>query len=892
MTFRRPAAHLQKAPGRRRSGDESCWESLISEGELVPHVPGPPRTRRPQSATEAGQLDKWLKHLQVMRGDPLGAPAPDHVPGVTARSASMTTLDNEQTGRTWRHQGIPPCRRGSSSNGTPSLCGSSFGSQDSLVTGVSSSSERRGSCERVHIIQTARKEHTQVSCLTPVKTRWLPIQRKVMTAAELNLDQSVGQVKLKQSITPTFLQNRVTATVQGGEVEGSHTNSSTLAVKTSQTNDQVAAQVSEKQHFPAQEGSRPVCWQALRRGWNSVRESAFPGCSRSIELPTGNPDPNRKSPQMKTTSVEPLKCTPLHGTKYTEPCRPHTLLQGTNSTEAHRSNTSLHRTSRIQPIKATAPVQIQTNSAVTTLIPQNKASFSSITISSRKVSRSASLPGSNTHSPLSQSSRPPSPLLTQQSMDQTSRHVTMQRKATIVKVTEQRVMSSPVPSTQRVGPPTAGNHLDTVVHRRKATIIKVTEHRESYSPANVGSRMRHPEYRHSYTEGGFKDNDTWSRENHSQPIAAPIYHNLDSTKRTDPCVASNTSTTHPGKDGGSLHRSTLSLFVSNPPATAAPAPSEVSPNAVGHRSDRPPRPLSCYGNLFGHTEPSKENVTHQPARKWSLGLPQEPNINPMNSISPGTAVKGAGQQVAHTLKPNRDKGERLPAPEDLTRRASTSLTLIQAPDPNSHQSPEQVLALNAAAVIANIKLQRQLSKKKTSNGNSAKDSTAPPLQGNTVTDMRKTQLDQVPVRHHSTPHAAFVPLSPEPETSPEMVSLQEALQKSKPNFIHRSQGRVQELERRVQERREKACSVAPQTRAVLKQRAHRVQPSSLNDNLVRPGDRGFTGKEMYLGSKRKLAEARRKKDGERNREVCLSNRQRVELFKKKLLDQILQRGNN
>lgn len=53
-------------------------------------------------------------------------------------------------------------------------------------------------------------------------------------------------------------------------------------------------------------------------------------------------------------------------------------------------------------------------------------------------------------------------------------------------------------------------------------------------------------------------------------------------------------------------------------------------------------------------------------------------------------------------------------------------------DPHSHQSPEEVLALNAAAIIANIKLQRQLSKKRTPNGNSEKDSTASP-QGNTGT---------------------------------------------------------------------------------------------------------------------------------------------------------------
>lgn len=449
----------------------------------------------------------------------------------------------------------------------------------------------------------------------------------------------------------------------------------------------------EKRSFPASEGDRPVGWQALRRGWNNNRVSTFPGGSQSNELPTGSSsDPNRKSPLMKTTSVEPLKHIPLHHTTSTDACKLHALLQGTNSTETYKSYAPLRRTGSVQPIRATAPLcrtnsssqpsHIQTSSAVATIIPQNKASFSSITISSRKVSRSASLPGSDTRNQSPQSSESPSPPLARQSMDATSRQVTVQRKATIVKVTEQRMMSSTVPSTKRAGPPPTSHALDTVVHRRKATIIKVTEHRESYSPAKVGSGTRHPEYRHSYTEGVYKENSMWSEGNHSQHKAAPSHRHLDSTKRPNSAVASNTSTPDPEKNGGTLHRSTLSLFVSTPPAIAAPAPSEVSLRAVGQRSDRPHRPLSCYGNVFGHTEPSKESVTQPAARKWSFGPPQETNINPVNSdssfISPRTAVKEAGQLVADTLKPNAGEKERLP-PENAERRASPCLTLIKAP---------------------------------------------------------------------------------------------------------------------------------------------------------------------------------------------------------------------
>lgn len=444
----------------------------------------------------------------------------------------------------------------------------------------------------------------------------------------------------------------------------------------------------EKRSFPANEEDRPGGFQALRRRWNTNRVPVFPGGSQSNVLPTGTSSVPNRSSLMKTTSTVPLKQAPAHQTTFADPCKPHALLRRTSSTDTNKSQTPLHRTGGVQPIRATVPLcrtnsgsqpsHIQTNSAVTTLIPQNKAGFSSITISSRKVSRSASLPGSGACNHSGESRSP--------SMDPNSRQVTVQRKAIIVKVTEQRMMPSPFSSTKNVGTPPASHALDPVVHRRKATIIKVTEHRESYSPANEKSGTRHPEYRHSYTEGVYNENSTWSEGKHSQHSAAPSHLHLDSTKRPNSAVAPHTPTLDPGKNDGTLHRSTLSLSVSSPPAIAAPKPSEVSPKAVGQRPDRPHRPLSCYGNMFGHTEPSRENVTQPAARKWSFGLPQGANINPANSssrfVSRQTAVGEAGHLVADTLKPNGGQQERLP-PENALRRASSCLTLIKAPGRSS-----------------------------------------------------------------------------------------------------------------------------------------------------------------------------------------------------------------
>lgn len=69
----------------------------------------------------------------------------------------------------------------------------------------------------------------------------------------------------------------------------------------------------------------------------------------------------------------------------------------------------------------------------------------------------------------------------------------------------------------------------------------------------------------------------------------------------------------------------------------------------------------------------------------------------------------------------------------LTRLSSLISLFCCISDPQSSQSPEEVLALNAAAIIANIKLQRQLSKKTSSNVHSETNSSASPQANSGVT---------------------------------------------------------------------------------------------------------------------------------------------------------------
>lgn len=446
-------------------------------------------------------------------------------------------------------------------------------------------------------------------------------------------------------------------------------------------------QVPEKRSFLANVVSRSVSWQALRRGWNTNRGSAVPGGSQASQLPTGT---NRKFPLMTTNSPQPDECAPC-GTTSADPCNSHSQLQGTDSTGTYRPSTP----SGVQLVRATAPAyrtgsssepsHTQTSSAVTTIIPQNKAGISSITISSRKVSRSESFSGTNT------SKASPSPQQARnQAMDPSPGQFTVQRKATIVKVTEQRVMSSPAPSTEGAGAPPAHQIVDTVVHRRKATIIKVTERRESYGGSKGGpeSRPKHPEYRHSF-----------AGDNQSSHNAAPS--NQGSTKLSD-------TAPEPNIGSGMLHRSTLSLIVSSPPAIAAAPPSQPSLRAAGQSSRRQQRPASCYGDVCGYAEARKALCAS--ARRCSFELSRETETAPVNPsggpISPPADAKAAGQLVASTFEPNGGDTARSQA-ETEERRMSPSLTLIKAPGRTRRPPSATHLVSPRSAFVSDLYFQRK-----------------------------------------------------------------------------------------------------------------------------------------------------------------------------------------
>ncbi|XP_073934161.1 (E2-independent) E3 ubiquitin-conjugating enzyme FATS isoform X2 [Castor canadensis] len=137
----------------------------------------------------------------------------------------------------------------------------------------------------------------------------------------------------------------------------------------------------------------------------------------------------------------------------------------------------------------------------------------------------------------------------------------------------------------------------------------------------------------------------------------------------------------------------------------------------------------------------------------------------------------------------------------------------------------------------------------------------------------------------------------EPQQIPEsFMTLQEALEVHKPQFISRSQERLKKLEHMVQKRKAQQKENPGQKQSIPPIRANKKQftvPHPLSDNLFKPKERCISEKEMHMRSKRiynNLPEVKKKKEEQKKRVILQSNRLRAEVFKKQLLDQLLQRN--
>ncbi|XP_038600000.1 (E2-independent) E3 ubiquitin-conjugating enzyme FATS isoform X2 [Tachyglossus aculeatus] len=142
--------------------------------------------------------------------------------------------------------------------------------------------------------------------------------------------------------------------------------------------------------------------------------------------------------------------------------------------------------------------------------------------------------------------------------------------------------------------------------------------------------------------------------------------------------------------------------------------------------------------------------------------------------------------------------------------------------------------------------------------------------------------------------------SEEPPPSP--LTLREALQVHRPQFISRSRERLEKLQHMVQQRKAQhrggnagtqlaapASTPAPK----MSRKKQFTVPHPLSDNLFKPKERFISEKEMHMRSKRiydNLPEVRKKKEEQMKRVILQTNQLRAKVFKKQLLDQLLHRN--
>ncbi|XP_077206204.1 (E2-independent) E3 ubiquitin-conjugating enzyme FATS isoform X7 [Paroedura picta] len=137
-----------------------------------------------------------------------------------------------------------------------------------------------------------------------------------------------------------------------------------------------------------------------------------------------------------------------------------------------------------------------------------------------------------------------------------------------------------------------------------------------------------------------------------------------------------------------------------------------------------------------------------------------------------------------------------------------------------------------------------------------------------------------------------------------VTTREEALEVHKPDFISRSQERLKKLEQLVQLRKtlqgdasgkkqEATLSRNLSSSSITSKKKQYTVPHPLSDNLFKPKERFISEKEMHMRSKRiynNLPEVKKKQEEKRKRVILQSNRLRVAVFKKQLLDQLLQRN--
>ncbi|KAI4882553.1 hypothetical protein NFI96_034483, partial [Prochilodus magdalenae] len=433
----------------------------------------------------------------------------------------------------------------------------------------------------------------------------------------------------------------------------------------------------------------------------------------------------------------------------------------------------------------------------------------------------------------------------------------------------------------------------------KATMVSdsVTEDRERYhTNERFANSLAPPARRHSCTESGTTNQRltrSWREANEASSSSLvskhPIFRSCAHLELL-PCQ-SMSSTFYLDKslsiplgsqDRQAMHRSTLSLHLSGAPLSTHKK--KLQAMRVPFRSSSEWNMVDFNRNGTGEQCCHLENMTTVNFRPTSSDsnvvratLAPLPFRVRCHSSSAVVRVAGKANDVSGPLQSNQREGVKGPEMA-VINKGLDSLAVIR----------------NSSAVVS-VKCHGL--EEKTQNGSHSQDAKGFSPSEHLLVDsggsLRGSCDGRVPCAHAETvmkvqeclisPHVLNCTCGFNSSSQPHFLSLKEALELFRPDFISRSQRRVRHLEQKARERRSLEATDLMSEIEPFSRARNCTKPHPLSDNLFKPKDRAISGKEMQLRSRRiynKLPEVTKKKEEEKRRLVLQTNRLRAEVFKK------------
>ena len=328
--------------------------------------------------------------------------------------------------------------------------------------------------------------------------------------------------------------------------------------------------------------------------------------------------------------------------------------------------------------------------------PKTKASFSSITITARRVPQTAGVPSQECPEPgCSTQARGPvsqaGGLMTQarNPVGQAGDLLT-QTKGSVAQAGDLLTKASeahPAPamsSTQTATPLriAASSDCEPVVLRKKPVVIKVTEYQETYRPGERAAASKPAEFRHSYSGGDHNMDALCGFPGQLQDTGARSVQSCAHLDR--PASSTNSflfldkslSVSLPKPESRrEVHRSTLCLYLSG-----------AAPEAG---SDGPRRPLSCSGG-FANPKPAPAELVTPGLKRWNLMLPGKSDPSDVSDGPSGsnarTCVLKAPLGDARQLRPETTGHGGKPAEEACPRPGDFETRLPVCSQPRGKRS--------------------------------------------------------------------------------------------------------------------------------------------------------------------------------------------------------------